>query len=126
MPMPRQHLPARTDRALSESVQWTLLAATVVLVVIASVQTAIVLHTRSVVANAALAAAEARALLGASGDAAGEAARNVASQSGLTSVSVTTSLEPTVVTVTVTGPVPVLVGLGPRQVSATATIPREP
>lgn len=124
--MPRHQLPRRTDRGLSESVQWTLLATTTVLFVIAAVQTAIVLHTRSVVANAALAAAEARALLDAPGDSAVEAARSVASQSGLTSISVTSSLEPTLVTVTVISPVPVLVGLGPRQVSATATVPREP
>ncbi|HEX2857910.1 MAG TPA: hypothetical protein VHO26_10625 [Propionibacteriaceae bacterium] len=124
--MPRHQLPRRTDRGLSESVQWTLLATTTVLLVIAAVQTAIVLHTRSVVANAALAAAEARALLDAPGDSAVEAARSVASQSGLTSISVTSSLEPTLVTVTVISPVPVLVGFGPRQVSATATVPREP
>ncbi len=124
--MPRHQLPRHTDRGLSESVQWTLLATTTVFLLVAAVQTAIVLHARSVVANAALAAAEARALLGAPGDSAVEAARTVASQSGLTSVTVTSSLEPTLVTVTVTSPVPVLVGLGPRQVSATATVPREP
>ncbi len=118
--------PPRTDRGLSDSVQWTLLASTAVLLVIGAVQLAILLHTRSVVANAALAAAEARALLGASSQAADDAAQVVASQSGLSSITVASSVAPTLVTVTVTSPVPALVGLGPHQVSATATVPREP
>ncbi len=58
----------RTDRGLSESVQWTLLTATAVLLLLGGVQTAIVLHARAVVANAALAAAEARALRGGTDD----------------------------------------------------------
>jgi len=121
--------PARrrlTDRGLSESVQWTVLASTTVLLVIGAVQLAIVLHARSVVANASLAAAEARALFGASDRAAADTARAVASQSGITSVSISTTVAPALVTVTVTAPVPVLVGLGPREVSATATVPKEP
>ena len=118
--------PRPTDRGLSDSVQWTLLATSTVLLTIGAVQVAIDLHTRTVVANAALAAAEARALLGASAGAADDAARTVASQSGLSSVSVSSSVAPTLVTVTVTSHVPVLVGLGPREVSATATIPKEP
>lgn len=105
--------------------QWTLLASTSVVLLIGAVQTGIVLHTRSVVANAALAAAEARALFNASSGAADEAARSVASQSGLSSITVTSTLTPMLVTVTVTSPVPALVGIGPRQVSATASVPKE-
>ena len=116
----------RDDRGLSESVQWTLLSATAVLLLIGGVQTAVVLHTRTVVANAALAGAEARATLGGTAASASDSARAVAQHSGLTSITVDTHMSATTVTVTVSSDVPALVGIGPRHVTSTATIPREP
>ena len=115
-----------SERGLSESVQWALLTATAVALLIGGVQTAIVMHARTVVANAALAGAEAEAVLGGTGAAANDAARTVAARSGLTKVTVTGSVTPDTVTVSVTTEVPVLLGVGPRHVTRTATIPREP
>ncbi len=116
----------RDDRGLSESVQWTLLTATAVLLLIGGVQTAVVLHTRTVVANAALAGAEARATRGGTAASASDSARSVAGRSGLPSITVDSHVSATTVTVTVGTDVPALIGIGPRRVTSTATVPREP
>ena len=106
MLLPRAHRrsPRRHDgRGLSESVQWAVLTPVVLFVLLGGIHAGIVLHGRTVAANAALAGAEAQALAGASEGVGARVAREVAEQGGLRSVEVSTASPPGAVSVRVDG-----------------------
>ena len=78
----------RDRRGLSESVQWATLVPVLLLLVLGAVQVGIVLQARSAAGEAALAGAEAGAVLGASADSAESVSRRVAENSGLRDVEI--------------------------------------
>lgn len=113
------------ERGLSETTQWVLLAPLLLVVVLGIVQSALVLHGRSVAANAALAGAEAAALSGGSSAQGGRTARDVADRGGLTQTRVDVDLSDGLVRVVVTGQVDSFVPLPQNHVSASAEVPAE-
>lgn len=115
--------PARDERGLAESTQWALVLPTLLAVLLGVVQTGVWVHGRSVATQAAHAAAD----LAATGDrgAAERSARSIATDGGLFEVNVQTGQDATLVTVTVSGRVPLFFDIGQGQVSGRAVVPRE-
>ena len=114
-----------SERGLTESTQWALVVPTLLALVLGLVQVGIWLHGRTVVAEAAGAAADLRAAGPAAGVEAERVARAIAARGGLSGVVVTTAQGPTTVTVTVAGRVPAFLDLGQGQVSGYAVLPLE-
>lgn len=117
------------ERGLSESLQWTLLAPLVVLVIVGAIEAALVLQARAVVAQAALAGAEAQAVAG-SGDSgasgsADAAARAVARGAGLSRLQVSTTTSDAAVRVVVQAHVNLPIDLGFGAIQSAATVPVE-
>lgn len=112
------------ERGLSESLQWAVLMPLLMLAVLGIIQSGIWLHGRSVVANAALAGAEAQALSGAGGGTGARVAREVAERGGLRDVQVEVGGGRDVA-VTVSGRVDSFFTAGRSTVSARAEMPRE-
>lgn len=114
-----------TDRGMSESVQWALLTPLVLLSVLGLIQAGVLLHARTGVRQAALAAAETQSLLGADSDTASSTAHRVASGADVRDIRTTVVVNPDTVTVTVTGRARVFFDIGQSRVQATAIWPRE-
>ncbi|MDR0435974.1 MAG: pilus assembly protein [Propionibacteriaceae bacterium] len=115
----------RGERGLSESVQWVLVAPVFVLALLALVEGLLWLHARTVVTEAAFAAAEAQAAYDTRGDVATGVAVRVTASGGLDAPQVQLSGDAQWVRVAVTAHHEGFVGWFPETVSATATRPRE-
>lgn len=122
MPSPTR---TRDERGLSESIQWAVLLPLVLLAVLGAVHAGVVLHGRTVAANAALAGAETDALSGAAGGAGDRVAREVAEGGGLLDVTTTTSRTASVVRIEVRGRVDSFLPGGATTVTSTAEQPVE-
>ena len=112
------------ERGLAESTQWAVVVPVLLALVLGLVQVGIWLHGRSVAGQAAAAAADRFA--GSDDSAAAEAvARGVAERGGLAEVAVRASAAGELVTVTVSGRMPVFFDVGQSWVSESAVLPRE-
>ncbi len=120
-----QGAPARDERGLSESVQWSLVAIAVLSLLLGAVQTATALHARACASEAALAGAQAQAASGAGTALGTQVARQVAGESGFHGVEVHTGGDAAQVRVEVTIAVERLMPGGLIHVHATAVAPRE-
>lgn len=114
-----------SQRGISESTQWALIAPLVLLTVLGLIQVGIVLHARNIVRQAAMAAAESEAMLGArSGDADAVVSR-ITGPADLEAVNTTVTRERDVVTVVVTGRAQVFFDIGVARVEGRAVMPVE-
>ncbi|MGJ6981661.1 TadE family protein [Aestuariimicrobium soli] len=113
------------DRGVSASVQWTLLAPVVMLAVLGMIQAGVVLHARTTVRQAAMAAAEAESLLGAQVGDGRAVAQRVIAPVGLQQVSTTIVRGRGTVEVTITGRAPLFFDLGLGRVEGHAVMPLE-
>lgn len=123
--VPRLHPGSRTERGMSESVQWAVLTPVVLLAILGLIQTGIWLHGRTAAANAALAGAEAQSLSGASGGAGERVARRVAEQAGLLDVQVNVGRGQREVSVEVSARVDSFFTVGQTRVHSRAVMPQE-
>ena len=98
------------ERGVSESLQWSLVWPVVLLVVVAVIQTAVVLQARATVTEAARAAVRVQALRGSHAGEAEATARDVAQTSKVTDVTVTVSTTDSLVRVDVEGRAAALFG----------------
>lgn len=98
------------ERGVSESLQWSLVWPVVLLVVVAVIQTAVVLQARDTVTEAARAAVSVQALRGSHAGEAEATARDVARTSKVTDVTVTVSTTDSLVRVDVEGRAAALFG----------------
>lgn len=98
------------ERGVSESLQWSLVWPVVLLVVVAVIQTAVVLQARATVTEAARAAVRVQALRGSHAGEAEATARDVARTSKVTDVTVTVSTTDSLVRVDVEGRAAALFG----------------
>lgn len=114
----------RTERGMSESIQWAVLLPVLLLGVLGIIQAGIVLHARTAAHHAALAGAEAQSLSGQGSGVAERVARDVASQAGLLDVQVRVGGAGQVA-VDVEARVDSFFPIGPRTVHAHAEMPRE-
>lgn len=116
---------SRSERGLSESVQYAVLFPVLMLVFLGIIQAGIWVHGRNVAARAANAAAD--AARGSYGDAsqARDIATDLAAAGGLDGVAVSVTRNVDRVNVTVTGQAPTMVDLGLSQISETASAPLE-
>ncbi|GAA1390735.1 TadE/TadG family type IV pilus assembly protein [Luteococcus peritonei] len=115
----------RTQRGLSESVQWAVLAPALLLVVLGLVHGGIWLHGRTVAAQAALAGAEAQAVAGAGSGIAEGIASQVAAEGGLKDIQVSSGRSGDEVVVEVRGRVDSFIPSGLTQVQSRAWMPAE-
>lgn len=114
-----------SERGVSESLQWALLIPVLMLVVLGTIQAGIWLHGRTVVAQAAGAAAEQVAWgRGSDGDAAAMA-RRIADSGGIQGAQVVVGRSAGSVRVTVTGRAALIVDLGLAQITEHAVMPLE-
>ena len=115
----------RSERGVSESVQYALIWPVLMLATLGIIQSGIWLHGRNVAQRAATAAADtARGTYGTSGDA--EAiARDIAHSGGLQQISVEVRRSSTVVTVVVHAQAALILDLGLGSLSETASAPVE-
>jgi Flp pilus assembly protein TadG len=115
----------RSERGVSESVQYALIWPVLMLATLGIIQSGIWLHGRNVAQRAATAAAAtARGAYGTSGDA--EAvARDIAQSGGLQEISVVVRRSPTAVTVVVHAQAALILDLGLSSLSETASAPVE-
>lgn len=115
----------RDERGMSESLSWTVLLPLVMLCLLGFIQGAIWVHGRTVVTDAALAAAEAQSLKGARVGTANAVALDLAAEAGLGRIEVSAQQEQGLVTVEVAGVVSTFFGTDLLRVSARATRPVE-
>lgn len=115
----------RSDRGVSESVQWAIILPALLLCVLGLVQAGVVMHGRQVMHTAAAAAADAEAAAGASNGAGAAAARAVAASGGVKDIAVDVKTTGDLVEVTVSGRVATVVDLGLAEVRAHASAPKE-
>jgi Flp pilus assembly protein TadG len=112
------------ERGLAESTQWAVVVPVLLALVLGLVQVGIWLHGRSVAGQAAAAAADRLAGQGSLVEAE-TVARGVADRGGLQQLAVATSTVGELVTVTVSGRMPVFFDVGQSWVSESAVLPRE-
>jgi Flp pilus assembly protein TadG len=115
----------RSERGLSEALQWTLVAPAFVLGLLALVEGLLWLHARTVVTEAAFAAAEAQAAYDTRNDVATAVAVRITDSGGLDTPQVVLSGDTEWVRVVVVARHKRFVGWSPETVTATATRPRE-
>ena len=116
---------ARSERGLSESVQYALIWPVLMLATLGIIQSGIWLHGRNVALRAASAAADiARGSYGTSSDAVA-VATSIAESGGLKQVSVTVDRGTTSVTVTVHAQAVLMLDLGLGSLTETASAPVE-
>jgi Flp pilus assembly protein TadG len=116
---------ARTQRGVSESVQWAVLWPVLLLVTLGIIQAGIYLHSRNVAQRAATVAVDsARGSFGTSDDAR-ELAQDIARVGGLRQISVRVQRGATSVRVDVSGQAPTLVDIGVSRVHEVAAAPLE-
>jgi Flp pilus assembly protein TadG len=115
----------RSERGVSESVQYALIWPVLMLATLGIIQAGIWLHSRNVALRAAIAAADtARGTNGSSGDA--EAvARSIARSGGLQQISVAVDRNPNSVTVVVHAQAALILDLGLGALTETASAPVE-
>lgn len=118
-------LPSRDERGVNESLQWALVVPVVLLVVLGLLQTAVWLHARQAAREAAVAAAEAEAVLQPQPRAGERAALEITRIAGLREVDVAVQHGPDLITVTVTGRPPLIIDIGPIRVDERAVISPE-
>lgn len=116
--------PRHSERGLATSTAWAILVPLLLTLILGLVQTGAWLHARMAAASAAQTASERLAALTADESGARGAADRIATQAGLTGITIQISRSSTEVSVTVTGSAPLLIP-GDVQVSATATHPLE-
>lgn len=116
---------ARSQRGMSESVQWAVLLPLLLFLILGLIQGGLWLHGRTVASNAAIAAAEKAALVEGSVSDARALGAKVAGQGGLTDVQVVVALSATRATATVTGRMPTFLDLGQTRVREQSVRPRE-
>ena len=115
----------RSERGVSESVQYALIWPVLMLVTLGIIQSGIWLHGRNVAQRAATAAADtARGTYGTSGDAE-TVARDIAQSGGLQEISVVVRRSPTAVTVVVHAQAALILDLGLSSLTETASAPVE-
>jgi Flp pilus assembly protein TadG len=115
----------RSERGVSESVQYALIWPVLMLATLGIIQSGIWLHSRNVALRAATAAADtARGSYGTSGDAQA-VARDIAQFGGLQEVSVAIDRSPTSVTVVVHAQAVLILDLGLGSLTETASAPVE-
>lgn len=114
----------RDERGFSESVEWSLLAPALLLILLGAVQIATVWHARSVAFHAAATGAEVGSAHDASPGVAADAARRVAESSGLREVVVDVSRGGPDVRVRVAGRAPAVLDVA-TAVERTVTLPKE-
>lgn len=115
----------RSERGVSESVQYALIWPVLMLVTLGIIQSGIWLHGRNVAQRAATAAADtARGTYGTSGDAE-TVARDIAQSGGLQEISVVVRRSPTAVTVVVHAQAALILDLGLGSLTETASAPVE-
>jgi len=115
----------RSERGLSESVQWAVLGSALLLCLLGLIEAGLMLYGRTVAVSAALAGAKAQAALYAAPDAGRLAASDTALAGGLLNVQVTVTMTASSVTVQVDGAVPSLVGWAAGHAHAESTRPLE-
>lgn len=115
----------RSPRGLAESLEWALLAPVLMLAIFTLIQGGILLHGRSTVQQAAMAGAEAQAVMGAAVGVAETVAADVAAKGDLVDVTVTTSNDGEFVTVTVRARARSLITSKMSWVASAATVPLE-
>jgi Flp pilus assembly protein TadG len=125
MSIGKRAMRSRSERGLSESLQWTLLAPVFALCLLALIEGVLWLNARTVVTEAAFAAAEAQAAYGTRGEVAAPVASRVAQAGGLRNPQVAVSNDSTWVRVSVSAQSVGFVGWFPTTVTATATRPKE-
>lgn len=113
------------ERGVSDSTQWALLTPLVLFLILGILQLGLWGYGRTVVANAAGAAAEEAAPMGATAANGEEAARAILSSAGLSEVTISVSVDGEQVVADVSGHVPGLVDLGTTGVSAQVTRAKE-
>lgn len=118
-------IPARDERGVNESLQWALVWPLVMLAVLGILQTALWLHARQAAQHAAVAAAEAEAVLHPEPHAGERVAREITEIAGLREVQVDVARAPDLVTVTVTGRPQLIIDVGPTRVTERAVISPE-
>ena len=125
-PVQRSH-PAgpRAERGLSSSVQWALLAPLVLLTVLGLIQAGVVLHARTTVRQAAMAAAESEAVLGSQPGRSRAIVDRMVAPVGMEQVTTSITRSRGSVTVVVAGRAPLFFDIGMAGVSATAVMPME-
>jgi Flp pilus assembly protein TadG len=117
--------PTRTERGLSESVQYALVWAVLMLATLGIIQAGIWLHGRNVALRAASAAADvARGSYGTASEAEAVAA-GIAQSGGLKQVKVTVDRSSTSVAITVRARAVLILDLGLGSLAATASAPVE-
>lgn len=114
-----------SERGVTESTQWAMLIPALMLVVLGTIQGGIWLHGRTVVANAASAAAEQVAWGRASDGEAAALGRRIADSGGLLGAQVRVDRSSGTVRVTVTARAPLIIDLGLGTVSEHALMPIE-
>lgn len=115
----------RDQRGLTDSLQWAILTPLLLLTVMGAIQVGLWSHGRTIASNAAIAAAEEAAALGATASDAEALAAAIATGSGLADVSVTVDLGADQARVVVAGRMPTFLDLGQTGVREQATRPRE-
>ncbi|MDR1355010.1 MAG: pilus assembly protein [Propionibacteriaceae bacterium] len=115
----------KQERGLSESVQWALVVPTFILCLLALIEGMFWLNARTVVTEAAFAAAEAQAAYGTSALIASDVASRVVLAGGLSDPQVKLSNGAEWINVDVTARSTGLVGWFPATVTAQATRPKE-
>ena len=115
----------RTQRGMSDSVQWAVLLPLLLFTILGLIQGGLWLHGRTVASNAAIAAAEEAALLDGSAVDGGALGERVAAQGGLSDVRVTVVQSASEAVATVTGRMPTFYDLGQTRVQERSTRPRE-
>ncbi len=114
----------RSERGVSESLQWAVITPALLLCVLGLVQTGAWLHGRQVLHAAAAAAAEAEAVLDATPGSGERAARQVAGTT-IVRLEVRVTRRSGEVSVTVSGDVPMFFDVGQGRLTATAAAPVE-
>lgn len=110
---------------MTDSVQWAILTPLLLLTVLGIIQAGLWLHGRTIASNAAIAAAEEAAVLGAADTNASAIAHRIADAGGLVDLAVTVDRGTERVRVVVSGRMPTFVDLGQTRVSEQATRPVE-
>lgn len=105
--------------------QWTLLSPMVLLIVLGLIQAGVVLHARTTVRQAAMAAAEAESALGARGGDGRAVAERIVAPAGLHQVTTTIVRRGDTVSVTVSGRAPLFLDIGLATVEGHAVMPLE-
>lgn len=113
------------QRGVNDSLQWAIITPLLLLVILGALQVGLWSHGRTVASNAAIAAAEEAARLGASASDAQRLATDIATRSGLSDVSVRVEVTAERSRSVVSGRMPTFIDLGQTRVSEQATRPRE-